>query len=873
MSPMQTRLRWLGALAVTFATLCPVPARAADPEAELLALAKRLPPRRAIAPWIEKQCASVREARDVARSLGVWDEASAKAFAWNQVIQSLERLRAVAPEVVAEAADPNGEPVVETVREAVWPPALSELARSVAGLSAGCDLLAQGKPSLESLAALEVLLSEGHELAWAGAFFRQVQAAGPDAKVIAELARAVPTAASVLPPASQVLATAQERAERLIAAQLTELQREGVQKALEELGVHACKGESRRYASHLCGVVETFAAEPIDNLPERLKRAARADLAALPVHLAGASPEGREVAAAVAMGLVVLREVSEGEDVPTLVARLSDLSCGSAASFVCQSQVGAAARDVGAVAAMIQAETRWLERQSANPIAEASLTPEETAAVLLAVREWTQKRRPGVTVPFDAKDARAALRVLEAARRAYAQIKDGDRSALLASQLPAVLELIARRLPETARARRALASVERAMAGWTSGNIVDVAVATQELFRATELKAPPEAGDLVSLIVRLATIDSVDAALEALANAPGVQDAAASLMGFSNVPEGTFAEHPVRRKGASSPPEGLAKYVAGLRASYVYQHWQPREIPDAYYATTGLHLLRLELLLNQEELGFMRWLQAYLKFELKPGGEREQDELLRVVEKEESGWESLVGNLHTALPFLSSQDTLRGPTYSFKRRYFLASAQALQDYWYYSGGSVKLLVPGDTVSTATIFTRHRGGFRGTQLSAGKPSWSYEVGGYYLHYKKPYTHDRLAALPGSAIFDATFQGGGAFVEGSATFAIDENEEPWTATVALYGGPATILLDDVSAASVLPESSRIFMGEIELGLEMPAVWVGGAYLGGKLELDYRTFQDWFSDGNDPTRTNTQTLNDDLILGVSLVGGYFL
>jgi hypothetical protein len=326
----------------------------------------------------------------------------------------------------------------------------------------------------------------------------------------------------------------------------------------------------------------------------------------------------------------------------------------------------------------------------------------------------------------------------------------------------------------------------------------------------------------------------------------------------------------------AGPRKGLAKYVAGVRASYVYLHWVPREIPDAHYSTTGLNLLRLELLLNHDELKFLSWLQAHLKYELRPGGDRDQDELLRVVAEEKSGWESIAGNLHAALPFLSSKDVLRGPTYSFQRRYFLSSAQALQDYWYYSGGTVRLLVPGDTVSSATIFTRHRGGFRGTQLSpAGKPSWGYEVGGYYVHYRKPYTHDRFATLPGTAIFDAKLQGGGAYLEGAKYFSpFGGEQEAWKAVVAVYGGPASILLDDVSAAAILPAESTIFMGEVEVGLEIPALWVGGAYFGGKVELDYRTFGDWFAGGSsDPARASTQNLNNDVIFGVSVVGGYFL
>jgi hypothetical protein len=470
----------------------------------------------------------------------------------------------------------------------------------------------------------------------------------------------------------------------------------------------------------------------------------------------------------------------------------------------------------------------------------------------------------------------AVLGVLQALERARTEATKAGGGALLAAQMPAILGLIERRLPPGAPARSALTAVEQAGSGLNSGNLGKLAVATQQLLVATKLKPPAGSGDIVSLIVRLASIDSAESALEALANAPGVQDAAASLMGYSTVPDGTFADHPVRRKGVTGPRKGIAKYVAGVRASYVYQHWVPREIPDAHYSTTGLNLLRLELLLNREELGFLSWLQAHLKYEIRPGGDRDQDELLRIVAKEKSGWESIAGNLHAALPFLSRRDVLRGPAYSFQRRYFLSSAQALQDYWYYSGGTVRLLVPGDTVSTATIFTRHRGGFRGTQLTAaGKPSWGYEVGAYYVHYRKPYTHDRFATLPGTAIFDATLQGEGAYLEGTKYFApFGDDQDAWKATAALYGGPASIMLDDVSAAAILPADSTIFMGEIELGLEIPAVWIGGAYLGGKVELDYRTFGDWFSGGTtDRGSTNTQNLNDDLIVGLSLVGGYFL
>lgn len=843
------------------------PARAAGgPLPELISAPDRLPQSRLLVSWVAKQCDSVGAAREIARSLGRWDDASAPAFAWGQVESSLTRLRSLAPPTTPE----TGDPAAAEPQNAAYPEELRELSRSVAVVAAACDTIAQKQPSPETLSALSSLLSEGRDLAWAGEFFRRVKAAGPDPTAIAAVAQTIttevapPAATEALPPAPEQLT------ESLIAQGLSELQRQGVQKALEQLGVQACHEPTRSLAAHLCTVIEGVASQPLQRLPERLRDAARADLAALPIRLAGSSPEAREVAAAVTLGLLVVRDVSEGKEGVRILTGLSNLSCSEEARFVCESDVGVATRTSGATAMTVLVEARWLDKK------QAALSGDESAAVLLRMAQWVKEQNLGARSPVNLDDIEDALGVLQALERPRTEAEKSGTGARFAWQLPAILGLIERRLPAGAPAGRALTAVEQAASGLKSGNMAEVAVATQQLLVATKMKPPAGSGDVVSLILRLATVDSTESALEALANAPGVQDAAASLMGYSNVPDGTFADHPVRRRGVSGPRTGLAKYVAGVRASYVYQHWVPREIPDAHYSTTGLNLLRLELLLNREELGFLSWLQAHLKYEIRPGGDRDQDELLRVVAKEKSGWESIAGNLHAALPFLSRRDVLRGPTYSFQRRYFLSSAQALQDYWYYSGGSVRLLVPGDTVSTATIFTRHRGGFRGTQLStAGKPSWGYEVGAYYVHYRKPYTHDRFATLPGTAIFDATLQGEGAYLEGTKYFTpFGGEQDAWKATAALYGGPASILLDDVSAASILPADSTILMGEIEVGLEIPAVWIGGAYFGGKLELDYRTFGDWFSGRTaDRASANTQNLNDDLIVGLSLVGGYFL
>jgi hypothetical protein len=820
--------------------------------------------------WVAKQCDSVRSAREIGRSLGRWDEASAGAFAWSQVESSLTRLRSLAPATTAEAEEP-GDPAAGALQDAPYPEELMDLSRSVAAVAAACDTIAQKRPSRETLLALTSLLSEGRDLGWAGEFFRRAKAAGPDPSAVAALAQTITTQVAPPPVTDAALPVAEQPAQSLIAQGLSELQRQGVRKALEQLGVEACNGPSRSLAAHLCAVVEEVASQPLEQLPERLRRAARADLAALPVHLAGSSPEAREVAAAVALGLLVVREASEGKAGYRILAGLSNLSCSDETRFVCESDVGVATRTSAATAMTVLAEVRWLEKK------QATLSGDESAAVLLGMEQWVREQKLGARSPVvDLQDVEDVLTVLQALERPRKKEEKARAGAVIAAQMSAILGLIARRLPDGAPARRALPAVEHALSGLSSGNLVEVGAATHQLLVATKMTPPAGSRDLVALIVRLATIDSAESALEALANAPGVQETAASLMGYSSVPDGTFADHPVRRRGVAGPRTGLAKYVAGVRASYVYQHWVPREIPDAHYSTTGLNLLRLELLLNLDELKFLSWLQAHLKYELRPGGDRDQDELLRVVAEEKSGWESIAGNLHAALPFLSSKDVLRGPTYSFQRRYFLSSAQALQDYWYYSGGTVRLLVPGDTVSTATIFTRHRGGFRGTQLSpAGKPSWAYEVGGYYVHYRKPYTHDRFATLPGTAIFDAKLQGGGAYVEGTKYFApFGGDQDAWKAVVAVYGGPASILLDDVSAAAILPAESTIFMGEVEVALEIPALWIGGAYFGGKVELDYRTFGDWFAGGSsDPARASTQNLNNDLIFGVSVVGGYFL
>jgi hypothetical protein len=849
--------------------LVSIPARAASSLPEPLSVPDELPQSRMLVSWVAKQCDSVRSAREIARSLGRWDETSAGAFAWSQVESSLTRLRSLTPPTPVEAGEP-GDPAAGALPNPLYPEELMELSRSVAAVAAACDSIAQKRPSREALLALTSLLSEGRDVGWAGEFFRRTQAAGPDPSAIAALAQTITTQAAPLPVTDAVAPLAEQPAQSLIAQGLSELQRQGVRKALEQLGVEACHGPSRALAAHLCAVVEELASQPIEQLPERLRRAARADLAALPIHLAGSSPEAREVAAAVALGLLVVRETSEGKAGYRILAGLSALSCSDETRFVCESDVGVATRTSGATAMTVLAELRWLEKK------QATLSGDESAAVLLGMEQWLREQKLTTRSPVDLEDVEDALAVLQALERARKIDDKSGAPAVLAAQISAILGLIARRLPEDAPARRALPALEQALSGLNSRNLVEVGAATHQLLVAIKMTPPAGSRDLVSLIVRLATIDSAESALEALANAPGVQETAASLMGYSSAPDGTFADHPVRRRGVAGPRTGLAKYVAGVRASYVYQHWVPREIPDAHYETTGLNLLRLELLLNHDELKFLSWLQAHLKYEIRPGGDRDQEELLRVVAEEKSGWESIAGNLHAALPFLSSKDVLRGPAYSFQRRYFLSSAQALQDYWYYSGGTVRLLVPGDTVSTATIFTRHRGGFRGTQLSpAGKPSWGYELGGYYVDYRKPYTHDRFATLPGTAIFDAELQGGGAYLEGSKYFnPFGGDQDAWKAVVAVYGGPASILLDDVSAAAILPAESTIFMGEVEVALEIPAVWIGGAYLGGKVELDYRTFGDWFAGGSsDPARASTQNLNNDLIFGLSVVGGYFL
>lgn len=899
--------RRAGAAALLAVAFAPSVA-AAQPRAEdLVQLAKNLPQSRRLSSFIGKQCDSLRATRDQARAVGVWGTAPARDFGWDSVQQSLDALGRELPEAMAAetaAAEASEGAVEETIEDAARRASaeaaaaaaaaeaaekaaleqryaqLRELAASIDAVATACDAVAAGDVTSESLGAISALLASGQELSWAQDFFRRATEPGVRAEQFPELVGQ--TKMGALPPAESargVLPTV--AASPLARAALSELEREAVQTALEQLGVKICAQESRRYAKHLCGVVGSITARPLEELPERLKAAARSDLAELPIQLVGPSAESREAASAVALGLLLMHEVSRGQESVVVLARLSGLTCSPGAELVCQSEVGRAARQAGIVTSALLAEGGvGLEAPpapalAAEPAAQ-GLSREQTAAVLLTAAAWLERGPYGKKAPLTRADVEDAHRVVQSLQKLAKEKPQGARQVAASQPLGEILALVQRRLQPEAPSAKTVGVVRGTLAGWESGDIVQVARATGELLAATKLHAPEGSDDVIALIIRLASVDSVDAALEALANAPGVQDKVAELLGYSAsaVPDGTFADHPVRRKNASGPRTGLAKYVAGVRASYVFQHWSPQEIPDAYYETTGLHLLRGELLLNLDELSFLRWLETYLKFELKPGGDAKQDQLLERVKEERSGWESFLGNLHTALPFLSSEDTLRGPTYSFSRRYFLASAQALEDYWYYSGGGVQLLVPGDTISTSTVFTRHRGGFRSTTLGpGGKPSWSYELGGYYLHYRKPYSHDRLAALPGTAIFDATFEGAGAFVEGKWHVPVGE-DDPWIATLGLYGGPASILLDDVPAASVLPSDSRIWNGEVEAALEVPAVWFGGLYLGGKVEFTYRTFGEWFSSGeSDAGRTNTRMLNDDIILGVSAVGGYFL
>ena len=751
------------------------------------------------------------------------------------------------------------DPISDTPEEAMR--RLTPLRNQIGAVAATCEALRAGRlVSADDLQTLRALMV-GSSLGYLSESARALTASPLSVELLrAALRMQLP--AAVVPAVSGQLSSA-ESARVLARTALDAAQQTLVRMAMDELLGGYCGegGVATAYLPHTCQTVTAILAEArFDSAVSELQQALKSDALRLPEALLEQRGVYDEVTVITLAVLATMRSLHEGTTPVAALRGLSQLRCPDAASAVCRSDAFAALVSAGQTVAAL--EGAMVALGTMTELDEARV---HTVAATLVLRGSEQVASEETLARLHSMESQlTALRNLEAAA-------PEERPKAVIGYVAMVLES---RAPGLAAALAQLASLYAPNASLEPAQIF---AAVSSFAQQQSAYLPRKIGLLVDALNLLQNAHSAPELLSALATSPWVSEQLAKQLRLGKPVSGQdpFMDAPERRPGEENKPrEGIARYIGGVRVGYVYQHWAPQEIPNVAYSTVGLNLLRMELLLESDELAFLKYLQGYFRYELAPGGKGAQDKLVQLYQSEASGWQAIVADLAAKIPGLGGATADRGPVFGFRRRFFLASAQALKDYWYYSGGGVQLLAPGDTVSTTTIMTTLELGFRSTTLRNGVPRWGWETGGYYMNYRKPYTHSRFTTVDRAAIFDSTFAGFGAYGVMRAFFPSTRDDAPGAVSLTARLGRASILLDDIAAVDVLPGDAGMAMFEVEASAQLPAIWWGGFFLGGMVHLTYRTFGDFFSGGEpDPARANDQTLNDDWIYGLSAQAGYLL
>ncbi|TVR00047.1 MAG: hypothetical protein EA398_11710 [Deltaproteobacteria bacterium] len=369
---------------------------------------------------------------------------------------------------------------------------------------------------------------------------------------------------------------------------------------------------------------------------------------------------------------------------------------------------------------------------------------------------------------------------------------------------------------------------------------------------------------LVSLLwAGAATADALPAGLDRAGSLDPVKEEAEP----DNEPSAFATE--VRERRERDPDAERPTFTGRLGAEYVRQAWQPTDITDAHYTTTGLNLIRLRAGATLENLLPIGVIDIELRGDWSPTGSTDQRDLValrREAEGQGGAYEAMLGDLRVALPF-STEGWGPGIFSTLERQVFLAEAQALKDYWYYSDGGVELLVPGDTIRTGTVMRRWSGGVSQRFGPEASPILDWDLGFYLLDYRKPYTHDLFTRVSRTAIFDARFTSVGGLTAITGHIPV-LRPEPLSLRGSVSLGRADIRLSNISASDVLPDDARMWMVEGTLGARAPVFQPGMLRVVLGLEYTQRRFGTFFSDASPEDDTvNDSNLNTDHIIGLTV------
>ena len=177
---------------------------------------------------------------------------------------------------------------------------------------------------------------------------------------------------------------------------------------------------------------------------------------------------------------------------------------------------------------------------------------------------------------------------------------------------------------------------------------------------------------------------------------------------------------------------------------YKLQALEADIIQDAYVETTGMNIVSIQFTPSLSPV-----LGAFISYEFTPGNEAEQDELIALQSKStDNGWKRILANFEFKI-------TDRwGMGFSYDDQSFLNSVQSNKDYWFVSETSAQLLIPGDSISIATVFNNTE-----AYITLSGSQFDTHFGWFSIDYQKPFATDALTTV--TTIFDSKLKASGPF----------------------------------------------------------------------------------------------------------------
>jgi len=202
--------------------------------------------------------------------------------------------------------------------------------------------------------------------------------------------------------------------------------------------------------------------------------------------------------------------------------------------------------------------------------------------------------------------------------------------------------------------------------------------------------------------------------------------------------------------------------IGDFDIGYKFQALEADVIQDAYVETTGMNILSFTFTPNISPA-----LGAFLVYEFTPGNTAQQDELVALQnQSENNGWQRLLANIR----FDVAENI--GIGFRYDDQSFLNSVQSKRDLWFVTPTTAQLLIPGDNVTVATVFTDIE-----LYVALLQGEASIDLGWFSTEYSKPLATDALTTV--TTLFESDLSASGLFLRASDF----RFQQDWLATATL------------------------------------------------------------------------------------------